>query len=368
MMKNIYQITIAHSRYDSRIFHRISKSLAKTKLNLKLIVSDGLGYEKKDNLIIKDIGNYNKLFFKNIFKQIKIFFELKNKNSIIHFHEPILLPLAIFLRIFGNIVIFDMHENIHLQIMTKNWPLPNIIKKIISKFYRKIENQFLRGLNGITVPQPIMVDIYKKYNKNIISISNFYTNEKDNNSKNILKLKSYKDLIYSGTVSKERGFFNMINLMASLPKEYKLHIAGNVNNELKKKIPDSLKNNIILYGYLDLNELKKLYRKCGIGLIMFNNIGQYYMSYSLKLFEYMHYGMFIIMPNFGEWLIFNKDYKVGLNLDPKDSRNSSNTLKNLDINSLNVFSERNFSNVRKFFIWENEVVKLIDFYKKLSKY
>ena len=81
----------------------------------------------------------------------------------------------------------------------------------------------------------------------------------------------------------------------------------------------------------------------------------------------MHFGMFIIMPNFGEWNKFNNKYKVGINIDTKDSNSSAQKIKNLDLNYLKTVSNENFNNVRKYFIWENEVNKLVHFYKKISK-
>ncbi len=366
-MQDIFHITVSHSRYDSRIFERICKSLSKYKLNIKLIVFDGLGYEEKENIKIIDLGVSKISFLKIFINHIKIFMKLRNKNSILHFHEPILLPMALLLKLCGNKVIFDMHENLHLQIMIKDWPFPKYLKKIISIFYRKTEDLLLKGVDGLIVAQPIMINMYKNHNKNIISIANFYLseNEKDNNLNNILMKKNYKDLIYSGTISKERGFLNMIKLMSCLSKEYKLHIAGKVNNNFKKKIPKSLKNNIILYGHIEFEDLKKLYNKCGIGLIMFNNVGQYYMSYSLKLFEYMYFGLYVLMPNFGEWKIFNENFKAGLSLDPIDPKKYSKILKRLDIETFKTTSKRNFKNARKYFVWENEVNKLINFYEKI---
>ena len=365
-MRDIYHITIAHNRNDSRIYQRMVKSLSKLNLKIKMIVLDNKGDEIIDNVYIIDLGKNNIIYSNHIIKQIRLFFKLVNTKAILHFHEPILLPLAIILRITGNIVIFDMHENLHLQIITKKWIIPKIIKIFISIIYRKIENIFLNLVNGVTVPQPIMVDMYKNQNKNIISISNFYIADKNENLNNLLENKDYKKLIYSGTVSKERGFVNMLNLMSNLPKEYTLHIAGNVSKDLKKQIPSSLKKNIILHGYLDMQDLKKLYKICGIGLIMFNNIGQYYMSNSLKLFEYMHYGMFIIMPNFGEWINFNKNYNVGLNLKTNDALDCSKRIKNLKHNLLKDISEKNLKSVQKYFIWNREVNKLLTFYKSLN--
>ena len=366
-MNDIYQITIAHNRYDSRIYHRIASSLAKSNLNITLIVCDGFGDEKIDNLSIRDLGNIKFSLLRNSIKQFKIFIYLKHLKSILHFHEPILLPLAILLRLFGNIVVFDMHENMHLQIMTKPWRIPKYLKLIISKIYRFVENILLKGINGITVPQPIMVDMYKKQNINIISVSNFFIDIDNISYDDLIKEKNFKNLIYSGTISNERGFKNMINLINELPIGYKLHIAGEINNDLKIEIPKDLKDKVVLHGFLNLTDLRKLYKKCGIGLIMFNNIGQYYMSYSLKLFEYMHFGMFLVMPNFGEWNKFNNKYNVGINIDTKDFNSSAQKIKNLDLNYLKTVSNKNFTNVRKYFVWENEVNKLIHFYKRISK-
>ena len=365
-MKSIFQITISHNRYDSRIYHRLSTSLAKKGLNTTLIVCDGLGNEVLDNLYIKDLGNTNLFLITHGIKQLKIFFKLWKIKSILHFHEPVLLPLAILLKMFGNIVIFDMHENLDLQILTKNWKLPKFLKYIFSRIYRKIENYLLKKINGVIVPQPIMVDMYKSQNKNIISVSNFFINNDNISQESLLKSKNFKNLIYAGTISNARGFKNMINLMLKLPNEFKLNIAGELKEELKRQIPKKLNEQIILHGYLNLKELRSLYKKCGIGLIMFNNVGQYYMSYSLKLFEYMHYGMFIIMPNFGEWKKFNNEYIAGINIDTKDSEASSKIIKNLDINYLKKISHRNIKNVKKYFLWENEVTKLIKFYNQLS--
>ena len=366
-MQAVYQITIAHYRYDSRIYQRISRSLAKSNINTTLIVCDGLGDEIIDNLQITDLGDINFFLLGHSIKQFKIFIRLIKVKSILHFHEPILLPLAILLRLFGNIVVFDMHENLHLQIMTKPWRIPKSFKVIVSKIYRFFEDILLKGVNGITVPQPIMVDMYKKKNSNIISVSNFFIDIDNISYDDLIKGKNFKNLIYSGTVSNERGFKNMMNIMHKMPIEYKLHIAGEINYDLRKEIPKDLKDNIILHGFLNLTDLRKLYQKCGVGLIMFNNVGQYYMSYSLKLFEYMHFGMFIIMPNFGEWNKFNNKYKVGINIDTRDSNSSAQKIKNLDLNYLKTVSNENFTNVRKYFIWENEVNKLVYFYKRISK-
>ena len=152
--------------------------------------------------------------------------------------------------------------------------------------------------------------------------------------------------------------------MRFLPSKYYLHIAGNITKAQKEFIPKKLKNRIIIHGYLNQQELSKLYLEAGIGLIMFNNIGQYFMSYSLKLFEYINYGMLVIMPNFGEWNKFNKLYKVGLNVDTSNSKLCAKKIIELNHNELKQISINNLS-ISNQFNWKDEINKLIKFYSEI---
>ena len=63
-----------------------------------------------------------------------------------------------------------------------------------------------------------------------------------------------------GTISNERGFKKYDQSYVKMPDEYKLNIAGELNEKLKRQIPKTLKK-IILHGYLNLNELRGLYEK-----------------------------------------------------------------------------------------------------------
>ena len=189
--------------------------------------------------------------------------------------------------------------------------------------------------------------------------------DKINSEKDKFIEKDYKSLIYAGNISIPRGFINMINLMREMPDGYTLNIAGKISNELLDKIPKGMNKKIKVHGYLSQKELIKLYKRCGVGLIMFNNVGQYYMSYSLKLFEYMHYGLFIILPNFGEWQKFNNLYKVGVNLNVSNPKECALYIKNNTRNNFLRVGQNNIKTEASKFIWNLEEKKLINFYKKI---
>ena len=81
----------------------------------------------------------------------------------------------------------------------------------------------------------------------------------------------------------------------------------------------------------------------------------------------MHYGMFIVMPDFGEWIKFNKRYSVGMNFNTKNSKQCAEKIQALNLEYLQDVSIRNCSTLKKNFIWSKEVDKLIDFYKEITK-
>ena len=363
---HIIHCSSSHKRSSSRIFYRLCISCAKYNLKTSLIICDGLGNDCINGIQIYSLINSKNIFVKILILPFLIFIKsLKTQADIYHLHDPELVPIGFLLKLFGKKVIFDMHENIHLQILSKDSIKPKIFRQFLSKISRFVENIFLLFFDGVTVPQPIMVGMYKNQNQNIISICNYYMGDKINYEKNKFIEKDYKSLIYAGSISIPRGFENMINFMREMPDDYILNIAGNIPKSLLDKIPKSINKKIIVHGFLNQKELIKLYKKCGIGLIMFNNVGQYYMSYSLKLFEYMHYGLFIILPNFGEWQKFNTLYKVGVNLNVSDPKECAHYIKNNIRKNFLSTSKNNIKTEAKKFNWNIEEKKLINFYKKI---
>lgn len=53
---HICHLTSVHPRNDSRIFHKMCKSLASMDVKVTLVVADGKGNEMLDNVEIIDIG------------------------------------------------------------------------------------------------------------------------------------------------------------------------------------------------------------------------------------------------------------------------------------------------------------------------
>ena len=361
----VAHLTSVHSRFDTRIFLKECTSLVQSGYSVSLIVADGKGDETKSNVSIYDVGASKGRLDRILNASGRVLVKaLELGADIYHFHDPELIPIGLKLKRLGKKVIFDIHENTDLQILTKEW-IPIFLRKTISYMYFKYEIFACRKFDALVVPQYAMKKKYSYYATTEL-IANFPSESMGNISRD--NLCKYK-LLYSGGLSEPRGLFNMLNLVARLVEidpQYHLTLAGPISAaDLNKARKHPGWKNTTYLGVLSKERIYEEYMTHSIGLIMFNNVGQYYMAYSLKLFEYMQCGMTVVMPDFGDWIDFNRINSVGLNIDTKSLSESTVLIDNISNDQLRDFSERNVELALSKFMWSSQKDSLIKLYEEL---
>ena len=367
----VCHLTSVHPRNDIRVFHKECVSLAQFKdLDVSLIVADGKGNDTLDQVDIFDVGAPKNRLLRIFLSSFLVFMKgLKQKADIYHFHDPELIFYGFLLKIFGKKVVFDIHEFSYVQIRHKSW-IPSYLRKPISIFYKFIEDFFCKRFDLLVVPQDEMRDYYLKINSNVITAFNYPA------KKDLIKTQQLpnfenraKNLIYVGALSNDRGFDNMIKLIEELysrDSSYTLYIAGKYSEQQLEVVKASpAKSAIKLLGFLDRSSIREILLHCGWGLILFNNVGQYYMANALKMFEYMSAGQILLTPNFGNWKSLNEEFNVGFNVNVNDPIEISNKICSVDNQLYETFSRRNIDLVTKYFIWESEVNKIYNAYRKI---
>ncbi|WP_180072934.1 glycosyltransferase [Acinetobacter sp. YH12075] len=367
----IAHLTSVHPRNDIRVFHKECVSLAKyDDLDVSLIVADGKGDSCVDKVKIFDVGASRNRLYRIFFSTFLVFVKALNiKADIYHFHDPELIFYGFILKLLGKKVVFDIHEFSYIQIKHKAW-LPSYLRKPISFFYKKIEDFFCKKFDFLVVPQEEMKKYYKKININTITAFN-YPSKADLISRDSFPTADnrLKNLIYVGALSDDRGFSNMISLIEELVSKdptYKLFIAGQYSKYQIEVVQSSPAfSSITMLGFLDRESIRNNLKNCAWGLILFNNVGQYYMANALKMFEYMSAGQILIIPNFGDWKKLNDTLTVGYNVDVKKPKDIADIILRVDENIFNSFSKRNIKLVSEQFVWESEVKKIYDAYRIL---
>lgn len=364
-MAKVVHLTSVHDRHDVRIYDKQLMTISKV-YETKLIVADGLGYSNGDIEII-DVGKPANRFIRIFCSTWLVFlYAFKERASIYQFHDPELMAVGLLLKGLGFKVVYDMHENTDLQILEKLW-LPVWVRRPMSYSFSLFEKMCCRFYDAILVPQYKMVDKYSLEGKTV-PILNFPKTRSSSSP----ELKSSRfEIIYSGSMSDARGFRNMLHTMEHLVKldeRYNLNLAGRLSSEQRLQIESSIAcDNIKILGYLSRDALYRVYSECSIGLILFNNVGQYGMAYALKLFEYMENSLTIILPDFGDWLDFNEKNEVGICVDTTNTAKVASEIVSLADDVIVNIGKKNRSLLLDKFNWDSEGNKLLDLYGGMNR-
>ncbi|MCO6499782.1 MAG: glycosyltransferase family 4 protein [Vicingus serpentipes] len=362
---HICHLTSVHQTTDVRIFHKECSSLAK-KYDVTLLVINGNNDFIND---VKIIGvpvtykNRRQRFTKAVNQLYKKAMEVD--ADIYHFHDPEILRIAKKLKRKGKKVIYDVHEDLPRQILSKPYINP-IIKYPLSIFVEYFENKIASKLDGIITATPHIKERFLRVNKNTISINNFpilnelllnidYNTKKEN------------IICYVGGITKIRGIKEIVNSIESL--DLKLLIAGDfLENGLREEVCQ-LKGwrKVEELGFINRKEVKEVYAKSKLGLVTLHPVINYIEALPVKMFEYMAAGLPIIASNFPLWksIIENNECGICVNpLNPKEIKEAIEyILNNPELAS--IMGRNGKKLVKEKYNWSIEENKLLNFYSSL---
>jgi glycosyltransferase involved in cell wall biosynthesis len=368
MAYKIMHLTSVHKSNDTRIFIKECKTLQKAFFSVGLIAPND-----KDEVVdgihiyaVPKAKNRKERILRTIWQVYKL--AISHNADIYHFHDPELIPIGLLLKVKGKKVIYDVHEDVPKQILSKYW-IPIFLRKIISEFIALLENISAKIFDGIVAATPSIAKRFPK-SKTII-VQNFPIipeltagEEKNYNSRQ-------NNIIYIGGLSEIRGIKEMVQAIDILPKTFnaKLVLAGNFS---PPQLEDEIKNlsgwkYVDYKGWVSREEAAFLLSESRIGLVLLHPVPNYIESYPIKLFEYMSAGIPVIASNFELWREIVESVGCGLLVNPLEPKEIVNAIKWIleHPNEAERQGRRGKEAVIKRYNWESEAIKLISFYNKL---
>ena len=367
MNKKVVHLTSVHPSNDVRIYEKELTSLQQEGYQCFLVCLNQKTEVTKENIQIISVSSKSKKrIVRALLGSIKVVAKgLQLHGDIYHIHDPELLPWAIFLKLFGKKIVYDVHENYAGSILSKPYLRGKSKKKLISVMIGVAEKFFARFYDLIIVVTP---DIGKPFDpKKTVCLQNFpliyFSNADVNQSR------SY-NLIYAGGLTRIRGVEQMIKMTSFIPDKYnsKLILAGKFESIEFEKTMTSLSGwkNIIYLGWRSRKQLNKLFLEAFAGLLFFHPVENHMVCQPNKLFEYLSFGLPVIATNFDHWKNINKDTDCIRFVDPFNP-------KAVGENIVQLFDEKNIETLRRkavslvltHYTWETEKQKLFDAYKIL---
>ena len=371
----IVHLSTVHPRNDVRI---LVKEVSSAKKNLAddvvLVVADGGGTEKLklgDNLIdIYDIGKSRFGRIGRIFvTSFRAFWVVRNMHPrLIHFHDPELLLAGIIFKIFRYKVVYDIHEDVPKQILSKYW-LPLFSRRFLSIFVSMIEYLGSRSFDGLVVATP---SIGRRFpTTKTVCVQNYAIIDE----MKVINAPAYLDrenrLTYIGVISEGRGLTEILKTLDELPSELsiRLSLAGYFSpDDYSDELTKMNGWNIVDYvGLANRDEVARLLSVAKIGLLLLHPLPNHLESQPVKLFEYMAAGLPVIASDFPLWRKIIGSEECGILVDPLNVDELVNAVVWLleHPNEAKEMGERGKQAIIDKYSWDRESEKLISLYARI---
>jgi len=378
---NACMLTSAHQPFDSRIFHKETRSLSKVGHNVTIIAPKAESKpEQTDNIQIVTLPRYKTKFLRRSITFFHLFLKgIKIETDVYHCHELDSLLAGILLKLFrGKKVIYDAHEpysdwicsnlrNRSVLTATMLFPILLSLEIILAKLSDVI----------ITVTEPMRRRYLKIRGNPVVVVGNypelhFFSNPKPIKVDGI----DEQDIVLAriGGIHIDTGIVETIRAFNALQKRVanvKLLLIGKIlppsfNKSLKKEINGN--KNIILLEPIPYELVPSYYRLVHISVVLGRPTVNYRLGLSVKLLESMVCGVPVIACCFGENKRIIEENNCGLLCKWNDINDIADKMETVvrDKSLRERLGKNGRKAVRDRYCWEIAERELINTYLKLG--
>lgn len=370
----VVHMTSVHSSADPRIFHKECKSLARAGFDVT-VVGPFLGEPNPHALKIKAfarertrIGRMTRTVW-----QAYRMASLENAD-IYHFHDPELVPFGLLLTLQGKRVIYDIHEDVPKDVLSKEY-LPRQIRPVIAWLVKKAEETLCGNFSALVTVTPAIADRLTRINPRTVVIHNFpYAEELIKLDDSVSRWEDRTlSVAYVGGISLQRAIHEMVSAMALLPDSMPafLELAGPENSD-----DTSLRGlhhnpgwvRVRNHGMLDQPSTFRLLRRVRAGLVLYHAEPNHVESLPQKIFEYMGARLPVIASDFPLWRRLLGEVECGILVDPKKPGEIAEAIKWVlsHPREAEEMGKRGQQAVLTKYNWDSEGEKLVHLYREIE--
>lgn len=362
----IVHLTSVHPRYDTRIFLKMCRSLA-VEHDVTLVVADGVGEETKDAVHILDVGashgRVDRMFAatRRVLKHA-----LALDADVYHLHDPELLPVGLVLKRRGKRVVFDSHEDVPRQLLSKSYLNP-ILRRPISAGISILERFACRRFDAVIAATPAIRDKFVRVGVAAVNINNFpMLRELD---ADVAWDSKEREVCYVGGIGAVRGIRQVVAAMALCESGARLNLGGGFPEKpVKAEVvasPGWLSVNEL--GFLSRADVRAVLGRSVAGIVTFLPAPNHNEAQPNKMFEYMSAGLPVIASNFPLWREIIEGNECGICVDPLDPSAIAAAIDKLVGNPslAQQMGENGRKSVYERYNWSQEEKKLFAVYDRL---
>lgn len=367
----IAHLTSVHSALDGRIFKKECRSLASAGFEVT-VVGPYTEDTVKDKVQVKSIQREGSKLSRMLKSPWRVYQEARKLDAdVYHFHDPELIPVGLLLRAQGKKVIYDVHEDLPRDVLTKPY-LPAWSKGAISGFLEALETFAGKQFTALVTVTPTIAERLQKLNQRTVIIHNYPFAEELVSGYSAAWDTRDEAVAYVGNVNVERAIREMIFAMGELPDSLPatLEIAGtpippNANPEELKQSKGW--SRVKHHGILDQPSTWRILQRVRAGLVIFRPVPNHTEALPQKIFEYMGAGIPVIMSDFPYWHSLLDPFECALFVDPLDPKAIAKAIEHVLTHPREAeeMGRRGQAAVLEHYNWNSEAKKLVGLYSSL---
>ena len=361
-MAKIVHMTSVATTFHVRIFARQCASLAASGNEVVLLCTHDRD-ETVQGVTIKTVGKPRGRFSRMTRTVSKLFASaLREKADLYVVHDPELTPVAWLLQRLGKPVVLDMHENTPKQILAKAW---------IPGYLRRAFSLSLAVLQRALLPRIPVVFAESSYAKHYPYVEQTATVLNMPHPGNTSTKFEHPTVGYIGGVSTLRGNSTTLRALALLEERgvavnYECigPVALGHREELAAAQERLTRSQVNAPGYMRSDEGWQRIARCHIGIAVLSNTPNYYESFPGKMFEYMSFGLPVIVSDFPLYRGVVDRVGCGFCVDPEDPHALADAIEQMLANREEAaeMGRRGKRAVEEQYNWPREYQRLVAFY------
>lgn len=366
----VVHLTSAHPRDDIRIFVKQCRSLADNGYDTHLVVADGIGDAEVEGVHIHDVGTVPGRLGRMVKATTRVWQAARVlKGDLYHLHDPELLPFGWRLKRAGGRVIFDAHEDVPKQLLSKPYLHPAVLR-VLSSLFARVERYACSRFDGIIAATPTIRDKFARINARSVDINNFpILGELDAALPWSAKA---SEVCYIGTIAAIRGVRELVRALEHLNSPIRLHLVGGFSEPAVETEVQGYPgwSKVINHGVLSRTGVRDVLARSLAGLVTLHPLANYLDALPIKMFEYMSAGIPVIASDFPLWRAIVSEVGCGLVVDPRSPEQIAQAIEYIASHPQDArrMGENGRAAVQAQFNWRTEKDKLLGFYGELIGY
>jgi len=366
----VVHLTTVHPRDDIRIFRKECVSLSQAGYEVVQIVGDGQGDAQVQGVRILDLGPRPAGRLARMREQpAKAQAAVRRcRPALVHLHDPELLPLGAKLAREGLTVVYDAHEDVPRQLLTKQW-IPAWARRPLSAVFEVYENHLVRQLAAVVGATPYITQRFAAVARRSVNVSNFPFLDELAPAALAADLPSRENAVcYVGGIFLTRGAFSMVRALPLLPG-VRLLLCGRFEDAATEAALRAEPGwaQVDYLGVLGRAGVREVMARSRAGLVTLLPLPSYLDSLPIKMFEYMSANLPVIASDFPLWRDIVQRHACGLCVDPADPAAIAQAIRQVldDPAAAQAMGQAGREAVHAHYHWPRAEAELLTLYREL---